>query len=387
MINSNTAHHEALRNENLENQDLIANLRSFVGEGAHYLPCAGNLGDGLIALGTMQLFANLGLAIPIVSRLSPSALECVDRVIVGGGGGWVEGAWEHYANMLQPFLERGGQALVLPSTVLGFGSFFARFGQQIVFFARESATAQRLKATPAMSGRVFAAHDLAFNVDLATLDLPAMEAQHRTLKILRGDAESLASAVEPAAPDLPSMWNGLQWSSEELCRGPLRAVASIMLQFERLETDRLHMAVLGAMLGRQVVLRANSYFKNQAVFEASLQRFPNVTFEASCTRAAAPDWPNGSGDLHLQLAGQHREIQELRARVLHYAARLDCIADFASAVEPAPVDAELQAFLTSRGFRLWRWYLGLYDVPGLGPLLGGARRLVGSARRVGKVGT
>ncbi len=45
-----------------------------------------------------------------------------------------------------------------------------------------------------------------------------------------------------------------------------------------IHTNRLHFAVGGVMLGRRVFLYPNSYYKNQAIYEASLKHFPNITF-------------------------------------------------------------------------------------------------------------
>ena len=372
-IQNGTAH-EAIRQENLENPKLRAFLNEFALTGAHYLPCAGNMGDGLIALGTLQLFADLGLDIPVLTGLEPEHLDGIDSVIVGGGGGWVEGAWEHYAKLLEPFLQRGGRALVLPTTVSGFARFFERYGRQIVFFAREQHTSDFLADIEAMTGQVFSAHDLAFNVDLAKLDLPPAAPQHDTLKIFRTDAESSGRIISAGAPDLPSIWDGLQWDSIKSCLPPLQSVASIILQFKSIETDRLHMAVLAAMLGRRVVLRSNSYFKNEAIFAQSLVRFDQATLQVASEDGAAGLWQDNRS-LQIKLDMHRAEIQQLRSRVLHYAAENDRLS-------AGPQDDPLlHAYLQSRGFRVWQHYLALYDRPTTGPMLRQGRRLVGAMLR------
>lgn len=45
-----------------------------------------------------------------------------------------------------------------------------------------------------------------------------------------------------------------------------------------MRTDRLHVAIAGALLGKSVELHANSYFKNRAVYQFSLRSFPSVRF-------------------------------------------------------------------------------------------------------------
>ena len=43
-------------------------------------------------------------------------------------------------------------------------------------------------------------------------------------------------------------------------------------------TDRLHVAILAAILGKKTSLYPNSYHKNRGVFEYSLSNYPNVVF-------------------------------------------------------------------------------------------------------------
>ena len=44
-----------------------------------------------------------------------------------------------------------------------------------------------------------------------------------------------------------------------------------------LRTDRLHVGILGALMGKRVHLHEGAYFKNRAVFESSLApNFPDV---------------------------------------------------------------------------------------------------------------
>lgn len=49
-------------------------------------------------------------------------------------------------------------------------------------------------------------------------------------------------------------------------------------RYKIIHTNRLHFAVCGLFLEREVYLYNNLYFKNKAVFEASLSRFPNSHF-------------------------------------------------------------------------------------------------------------
>jgi exopolysaccharide biosynthesis predicted pyruvyltransferase EpsI len=239
-----------------------------------YLPSAGNAGDGLIGLGALHYLKKLGLRPIVKYGLGQEVLDGETDVIVGGGGGWYEGLWEHYAKMLEPFLQKGGRALILPTTVFGFERYLARYGSQLTIFARDIETLRRLEAVPELVGRVHLSHDLAFAVDVVDAfgDVP-YEPGFPILRIMRSDPEATSEA---GGFDLPMLFNGVQWGSEERCRGPLRAIANTMLQFRMVQTNRLHMGVLAALLGLEVEFHPNSYFKNKAVFETTMKVFPNV---------------------------------------------------------------------------------------------------------------
>jgi exopolysaccharide biosynthesis predicted pyruvyltransferase EpsI len=47
---------------------------------------------------------------------------------------------------------------------------------------------------------------------------------------------------------------------------------------EAIVTDRLHVAILGAILGKRVFLISNIYHKNKGVYEYSLSSYPNVGY-------------------------------------------------------------------------------------------------------------
>jgi exopolysaccharide biosynthesis predicted pyruvyltransferase EpsI len=49
--------------------------------------------------------------------------------------------------------------------------------------------------------------------------------------------------------------------------------------FETIHTNRLHVAIAGALLGKTICMYPNRFYKNRAVYEFSLRdRFPNVTW-------------------------------------------------------------------------------------------------------------
>jgi exopolysaccharide biosynthesis predicted pyruvyltransferase EpsI len=62
-----------------------------------------------------------------------------------------------------------------------------------------------------------------------------------------------------------------------------------------IRTNRLHVGIGAALLGKQVELSDNSYGKIKAVYAASLSCFPRVSFTDSPTKIEITRQPVGSG--------------------------------------------------------------------------------------------
>lgn len=72
-------------------------------------------------------------------------------------------------------------------------------------------------------------------------------------------------------------------------------------KFETIHTNRLHVGIGAALLGRRTFIYANGYFKNQAIFTSSLQPyFPNVSF--------ADSYAVADGDVEPALTGKFRRL-------------------------------------------------------------------------------
>ncbi len=390
-------------------EPLVSNLKKFVANGAIYLPSAGNFGDGLIGLGTICLFEKLGISPKIQDILVDQAMPKARQVIVGGGGGWLDGLWNHYAKMLDGFLEQGGEALILPSTVKGFEQFFEKYASQITIFARERVSYDHLLSIKGMQDRVYLCHDLAFATDFSEFKIHGFEHRNGRLNLFREDEEARNADHYTHNYDLSLLWNSLSWFDKQTCIRRLSPLVDLMSQFEHIHTDRLHMSILGTLLGCQVTMHPSGYFKNKAVFEYSLSGFQNIVFSSR-----QPDESDESGAVALirneqdikdleqyatemtalkesqeSLLKRYRildeELQATRDRNLNYAYRLDALArqleESVRAQAEARPSAAQQAYLDSRGYRLWVRYNQMYENETSGPVLRKLRSALGALLR------
>ncbi|WP_193088351.1 polysaccharide pyruvyl transferase family protein [Advenella sp. FME57] len=374
-------------------EPLISNLKEFAENDAIYLPSAGNFGDGLIGLGTLYLFEKIGINPNMQDILTDSSLPQAKHLIVGGGGGWLDGLWNHYAQILDGYLAQGGQVLILPSTVKGFESFFEKYASQITIFARERVSYDHLKAIRGMQDRVFLCHDLAFATDFSAFNVHGIDHRSGRLNLFREDEEARNAAHYTHNYDLSLLWNSQSWFDKDMCIRRLSPLLELMSQFEQIHSDRLHMSILGTLMGCEVTMHPSGYFKNRAVYDYSLSRFSNVTFTdskpdqseepGSVSRVRDPQdlqvIEHAATDIAalneslISLTDRHRmlneELQDTRDRNLNYAYRLDALSRQLEDLSEDRPTAQQQAFLDSRGYRLWVRYNRLYENEHTGPAL------------------
>lgn len=281
-------------------------LKGFAGERAVFVANPGNAGDALINLGMYELFRTIGL------DWEEGDFEGTypGRVVIFSGGGAL---LDIYPGADRFFLRNHpvAKALVLlPHTVRGYPGLLGAMGPNCHLFAREAQTRDYLAAHATGGARLYYSHDLAFYLSDAKiarqrLDWPflmhptirgpwarmavkiVMTAQTRggVLHAIRSDAEATGVAVPPDNYDLSQLFSSAhlmrtgQHMSPGVCASTIRVLRMLVRRFDRVETNRLHMAVLSAILGKPVLMMDNSYGKNRGIYERSIEgRYPNVTF-------------------------------------------------------------------------------------------------------------
>jgi len=152
---------------------------------------------------------------------------------------------------------------------------------------------------------VILSHDLALALDphvlkrraerrLSTLDfiveqkyvlsnmrcLPIMGRRRRKLDSFRGDVEAVPGRVWCDNVDVSQVFAVDDMSPRRALETTGRIV-SFLDEFDIVRTDRLHVGILSALLGKEVHLYDNLYGKNRAVYEHSMrERFPRVSMFA-----------------------------------------------------------------------------------------------------------
>lgn len=234
--------------------DVLARLQ--IGRSASYVANKGNAGDALIA-------ASTGL---IVEQMEIEVRNDAPVVLVAGGGG-LHPAYECLAKAIAK-IPRDRTVVVLPSTVSAHWELLGSF-RRLTLLARDEMT----HALARMNGiNSILCHDAAFSFDFSGWK----DEGEGTLHALRTDIESAGREHPEDNRDISVMAGG--WWPLHGSLLTARKFVTAISGYRTIMTDRLHVAIVGAKLGKRVIFKPCSYFKNRAVFEMSLERFPDVTF-------------------------------------------------------------------------------------------------------------
>lgn len=244
-----------------------------------FVPNPGNIGDAAINLACFDYLTSRFDKVEICSIAETPRTECV---FVGGGGNAVQ----PFYVALRDFLDQLGpdrRLYMFPATIKGYAKSLRRVAPIARILCRES-TSLAYVARQIGTENVSLAHDAAFLLaprlrnDFAHRIGKATTAKCRSF---RTDRESIHWKL--GGNDIMAEHHS-NWINMAVARDVVWTVANYLLEFDEVETDRLHCAILAAILGRRTILRANSYYKNAAVFTYSLSRLSNAEFQPSTLR-------------------------------------------------------------------------------------------------------
>jgi glycosyltransferase involved in cell wall biosynthesis/exopolysaccharide biosynthesis predicted pyruvyltransferase EpsI len=288
-----------------------------------FFPNNGNLGDVIIAEAEYQLFASLGLKYKILNLYNDNntdeQLLCHDYVY--GGGGLFCG-FHYYENVMKIFKSKKlKKIIILPSSFYQCEDLLETLDERFIVFCREE---QSFNYCLSMNkkAKFIMAHDMAFSMEykqfaqnwnIITNAIQKYNKKYSKLLyesycyfmitgnnikraidekvtklrnglklgiMLRTDIESNLSEdgkgrYMEASLDLSSFG----WIS---CTdaGLVKALSFLFIMslnyFDIIITDRLHIGITSAILGKKVYMLDNSYGKLSGVYRQSMQDFDNV---------------------------------------------------------------------------------------------------------------
>lgn len=286
----------------MNNSALLTYLSELRGKRLFYRPNPGNAGDAMIAAATISIFRRLGLTFELIGERVP---DLRGQIIIHGGGGGFYNQNPVVADFIRHHAPNAKRFILLPQTIVGNEQLLEGLGTHVHLLCRERVSYDFLQILRLKAG-VFLFEDVAFQLPVrdwmqsqsalslflrspsrcfkgwrhfrATLKkLP----DRHILYALRGDSEAgRPEMIHPLANVDISRAFALGCRKEAFINASAWFFLKFVDQFDQVVTDRLHVSIAGALLGKIVTLHPNRYFKNRAVYEHSLNgHFPNVRWQ------------------------------------------------------------------------------------------------------------
>lgn len=199
-------------------------------------------------------------------------------IILGGGGNLIEGKYNNSYNTLQRYISKN-ICIILPHTIYGYKDILKHTYSNLFIFCRDYISYNRCLAEGGNPQQIYLSDDMAFHIDKNILDYYRKFIGSGFANCLRTDRESLRIINIPHDNrDISRCWDGDLWHNENLTNHVVNSLFSYLCQFDTIVTDRLHVAILSALIGRKVKLYSNNYYKNESVYNTSLRYYNNVQF-------------------------------------------------------------------------------------------------------------
>lgn len=271
-------------------------LKQYCNNKIYYMPNPGNGGDALIALSTFKLFRGLNLDVSIASRNS----DLTGQIVMYAGGGSLVREYNHSARILALIHKKVEKLIVLPHSINSHQELLRDMGGNVDIICRERYS-ERFVLESRTGANVLLMDDLALGIDplevlarkhcrdalmqkslryhlgrksyfadcVAKLFLGQMH--QREFSCFREDVERSGFPVPPGNIDLPIHVNyDRTQSCFDSAEMTVHNIMYFLSGYDVVVTNRLHICIAACLLGKQVKLYANSYFKNKAVYEYSL---------------------------------------------------------------------------------------------------------------------
>ena len=238
----------------------------------------GNAGDGVIASATYDFFKQNGLNYEQYRKTNDYD-SGKDVLIFGGGGNLIEGLYSEGKEFISDNKNNFAKVIIMPSTIRGYEDFFREGLDKFIVCCRESISFEYMKSLGYDSWEnCLLTDDMAFYLDLPSY-LSCVEPFKCVANCYRTDSESLTNEYRENNHDISLTWNGDYWDNEFLAANSTRCMINFLEEYDIINTDRLHVAILGSLLGKEVNFHPNSYYKNEAVYKYSLlNRYHKTVF-------------------------------------------------------------------------------------------------------------
>ena len=232
-------------------------------EDIYFLRSHGNMGDELIYTGSRELFKEIKIKYKEDTITNAISTNLSGEVaLISGGGAWNR-TWEDFMTTNIPYIANNFKhVIVLPSSFQMSAKIFDTLQiKNIQFMAREEESFNLIKNF--CDAKL--AHDHAFYFDFSPYIIEV--AEELLLNAYRTDRER-------AGNEIPI--NNIDISALPLHPTQLYIWLLILKNHDIINTDRAHVMIAGAMMGKHVYWSESNYHKLRGIASYSLKEFKNV---------------------------------------------------------------------------------------------------------------
>lgn len=245
------------------------------------------LSNKLSRIGLMQISTKISAATNrlmddfhknLIQRIQNTSAE----VIIIRGGGYLNDFWKDYrvlTKTISAIREKPKIVLILAPhtfyfTYTDFPKFF-NLNNEVHIFCREKYSYEKVHALIKQKNiHVHLSKDTAFYLSKKDLDIIAKPSPESYVLIApRTDKESAVNWEKLKAQKSKGIV-----LKDAIYTKNIADYITLVSNATTVYTDRLHVAILSAILGKKTYMYPNSYYKNKGVYEFSLYKFPNIDF-------------------------------------------------------------------------------------------------------------
>jgi hypothetical protein len=256
----------------------IKNLfSSFSGKEIMVLLHRGNIGDGLIQEGTRTLLRKCGISYK--EFLFPQ--EVSGKILLISGCGAFSHDWDSGIKYARRYLDFFDRIYILPTSFDVASSkikiFLAGLSKKIFVYCREHDSFDKIKAIVPFQENIFLDKDMGFYIDYNMwkkngkgILLAFRKDKERNREIicrLTIMIHKIQAVLFPERTNSDVMQGHYnEWES----------ALEMISKFEKIYTDRVHVAITAALLGKETYIYPNANHIVRGVYEYSLAHLPNV---------------------------------------------------------------------------------------------------------------
>ena len=257
----------------MEIKDIRIFLSKYLNQEIIFVPNPGNAGDSLIAFGTIPILNELGLN----WKMGNYSVKYQNKTIFYGGGGNFVGLYTNCKKFIANN-KNNNKIIIKTKIIKSEDKFLSSLNDNIIIFCREKTSYNYVLKVFKHKKNVYLSKDMAFYIK--NLDKYKMIKGNGICNAYRTDREKTNIKIPEDNRDLSLILNKPGNTNKiNIIKDVSLSIFDHLSKFKTINTNRLHIAIAGTLLDKNVNFYRNSYYKNKSVFEYSINNiYKNTIF-------------------------------------------------------------------------------------------------------------